>query len=68
MRADRNELVNDGEPAERTHYTLKEGKKTKFPKPLPDRTDIEVEWHYSNGSTTNVAGFRGWDLDSDDRY
>lgn len=56
------------EGAVRTHYTLKEGQKTKYPKPLPDRTDIEVQWHYSNGATTNSDGFRGWDLDGDDRY
>jgi hypothetical protein len=56
------------ETAERTHYTLKEGKKVKNPKPLPDQTDIEVVWHYSNGATTTVDGFRGWDLDGDERY
>lgn len=56
------------EGATRTHYTLKEGKKTKYAKPLPDRTDIGVEWHYSNGATKDGAGFRGWDVDGDDRY
>jgi hypothetical protein len=56
------------EGAERTHYTLKEGQKIKYPKPLPDRTDIAVEWHYSNGATTTSDGFRGWDLNGDDRY
>lgn len=56
------------EGAERTHYTLKEGKKTKYPKPLPDRTDIEIEWYYANGASTTADGFRGWDVDGDDRY
>ncbi len=56
------------EGAQRTHYTLKEGNRTKYPKPLPDRTDIAIEWHYSNGATSTADGFRGWDLDGDDRY
>lgn len=56
------------EGAERTHYTLKQGQKTSNPRPLPDQTDIAVEWHYSNGATTTADGFRGWDLVGDGRY
>lgn len=55
------------EGATRTHYTLKEGKKTKYPKPLPDRTDIGIEWHYSNGASQDAPGFRGWDMNGDER-
>lgn len=60
---------SDTDPgAERTHYTLKEGKKTTHVSPLPDQTDIMVDWHYSNGAVKTNEGFRGWDMDKDDRY
>jgi hypothetical protein len=60
--------ADDKESAKRTHYTLKLGKKTAYHPPLPTRTDIEVTWHYSNGATETLSGYRGWDFDGDDRF
>jgi hypothetical protein len=58
----------DPDHPRRTHYVLKQGATMPFPRPLPDETDILVDWHYDNGSVQTVTGFRGWDFDGDGRY
>jgi hypothetical protein len=55
-------------PPKRVYYVLKRGKTHPHARPLPDATDIVVEWHYSDGSTTRTVGFRGWDVDGDGRF
>ena len=47
---------------------LRLGPKHPQARPLPDETDILIEWHYSDGSTTRTVGFRGWDFDRDGRF
>lgn len=59
---------SDEPGAEKTHYVLKLGDTIPHPKPLPARTDVMVEWHYSNGATSLSPGFRGWDFDGDTRF
>lgn len=49
-------------------YTLKEGSKMVNKAPLPNKTEIMVNWTYTDGSKKSKEGFRGWDLDHDGRF
>ncbi len=49
-------------------YTLKEGAKIKNIAPLPNKTEIIVNWTYSDGGKKTQEGFRGWDFDHDGRF
>lgn len=49
-------------------YTLKEGRQTKRAMPLPNNSDIEINWTYSDKSKKTNDGFRGWDFDHDGRF
>ena len=49
-------------------YTLKEGEKTQYLMPLPNKTKISVNWQNVDGKPNPVEGFRGWDLDHDGRF
>lgn len=54
--------------ATKTHYTLKLGEMIPNHAPLPARTNIQVTWHYSNGASESLDGYRGWDFDGDQRF
>ena len=56
------------EPAKPAYYTLRGEKTQKHPAPLPDQTDIFVDWKYTDGSTHSGLGFRAWDIDHDGRF
>ena len=49
----------------RTHYVQRVREVVSLQKPLPARTDVDLEWHYSDGSTEVVPGFRLWDMNGD---
>ena len=49
-------------------YTLKEGAKAVNKTPLPNKTEIMVNWTYTDGSKKTKEGFVGWDLDHDGRF
>jgi hypothetical protein len=49
-------------------YTLKEGEKTQYLMPLPNKTKISVNWQNVDGKPNPVEAFRGWDLDHDGRF
>lgn len=49
-------------------YILKEGDKVENKLPLPNKTQIMVNWTYSDGSKKSKEGFRGWDMDHDGRF
>ena len=49
-------------------YTLKEGSKMLNSAPLPNKTEIMVNWTYTDGSKKSKEGFRGWDIDHDGRF
>ena len=53
---------------QRTHYTMREGKATRYSEPLPTRTDFIVEWHYTSGRTEELTGFHAWDFIGQGRY
>jgi hypothetical protein len=55
-------------PAPPSFYTLKQGTKLQNAAPLPDRTEIMVNWTFSDGSQKTQEGFRGWDFDHDGRF
>lgn len=52
----------------KTHYTLRAGDRKLNPPPLPAKTPISVDWHYSDGSSSTISGFRGYDFDGDGRF
>ena len=52
---------------QKTHYTLRMGKPILHRAPLPDLTEIFVDWHYNTGKIDKVLGFRGWDVSGDGR-
>ncbi len=58
----------DPSGSEPTHYTLAIGAKVPAPAPLPQQTKILVEWHFKNGATRKLEGFRGWNLNHDERF
>ena len=49
-------------------YTLNEGDKIQNIMPLPNKTQISVNWQNVEGKPNPVEGFRGWDLDHDGRF
>ncbi len=49
-------------------YTLKEGVKVNNEAPMPNKTEIMVNWTYSDGGKKTQEGFRGWDFDHDGRF
>lgn len=56
-------LLSGSKDRERLYYVLRPGDLVPAPPPLPTRTDIFVEWHFDDTSTTLNLGFRGWDFD-----
>jgi hypothetical protein len=36
--------------------------------PLPERTQVLVDWTYSDGAKHSKEGFRGWDVNHDGRF
>ena len=57
-----------GKPVVPSFYTLKEGVKIQYAAPLPNKTEIMVNWTYSDGGKKTQEGFRGWDFDHDGRF
>jgi hypothetical protein len=57
-----------GKPVVPSFYTLKEGVKVQYAAPLPNKTEIMVNWTYSDGGKKTQEGFRGWDFDHDGRF
>lgn len=55
-------------PVVPSFYTLKEGVKVSYEAPLPNKTEIMVNWTYSDGGKKTQEGFRGWDFDHDGRF
>lgn len=55
-------------PPTRVQYTLIPGTPVAARYPLPERTDIQVEWLMSDGSTATYPGFRGWGFLGNGRY
>ena len=49
-------------------YTLKEGDKIQNILPLPDQTQILINWKDAEGLAKPTEGFRGWDMDQDGRF
>lgn len=49
----------------RTHYVQRIREVVRLQNPLPTRTDVDLEWHYSDGSIEVVPGFRLWDMNGD---
>jgi hypothetical protein len=49
-------------------YTLKEGDKIQNILPLPDQTQILINWKEAEGLAKPTEGFRGWDMDHDGRF
>jgi hypothetical protein len=49
-------------------YVLREGERLDYPMPLPNRTQILVDWTYSDGAKHSKEGFRGWDVNHDGRF
>lgn len=49
-------------------YVLREGEQLDYPMPLPNRTQILVDWTYSDGAKHSKEGFRGWDVNHDGRF
>lgn len=61
-------MIDDSKGPERMYYVLRPGDTVPAPRPLPNRTDILVEWHYDDNSETSNLGFRGWDFDRDGQF
>lgn len=59
--------TGDGED-KLTQYTLRLSPTIENPKPLPNQTNIYVDWRYESGQQKSVLGFRGWDFDKDSRF
>jgi hypothetical protein len=53
---------------ERLYYVLRPGNPVPTPSPLPTHTDIHVEWHFDDQSTSTALGYRGWDFDRNGRF
>ena len=49
-------------------YVLREGERLDYPMPLPNRTQILVDWTYSDGAKHSKEEFRGWDVNHDGRF
>lgn len=49
-------------------YVLREGERLDYSMPLPNRTQILVDWTYSDGAKYSKEGFRGWDVNHDGRF
>ena len=53
---------------ERIYYVLRPGHPVPAPNHLPSHTDIHVEWHFDDLSTSTDLGYRGWDFDRDGSF
>jgi hypothetical protein len=60
--------VSEKKPAGPAFYVLREGDKISYPMPLPERTQVLVDWTYSDGAKHSKEGFRGWDVNHDGRF
>lgn len=52
-------------PKDRTHYTFVSGQPVEFEDPFPTLRQVQVEWHFRDGSKLTAPGFRTWDVNRD---
>ena len=48
-------------------FVLEQAPMKPYAEPLPDKQDVFVTWHYTDGSTKRVLAYRGWDFNKDGR-
>jgi hypothetical protein len=68
LKAEADQSPEKAKSAGPAFYILKEGDKVENKLPLPNKTQIMVNWTYSDGSKKSKEGFRGWDMDHDGRF
>lgn len=54
-------------PVHELGFELEEGGIENYAEPLPNKQNIHVTWHYSDGTSKRVLAYRGWDFNKDGR-